>query len=66
MPVPVTTPVLLDTEAMPLLALNHVPPDVGQVSVVVAPTQIGDVPPEIADGDGLTEITAVEVMALHT
>ena len=55
---PVTTPVVIFTEAIPLLMDVHVPPDVAEVSDVEAPTHTLPIP-EIAAGSGLTVTTAV-------
>jgi hypothetical protein len=46
------------TVAMDVFPLLHVPPDVGELSVIDAPTHIVPAPP-IASGNGLTVIMAV-------
>ena len=55
---PVVTPVPSTTLALGL-AVDHVPPEVGWVRVVVAPTQTTRVPP-IVVGVALTVIILVE------
>jgi len=58
---PVTTPVLLTTVATPVLPLDHVPPVVPSVNVIVEPAQ-NEVDVEIAAGVVLTVTIPV---ALH-
>ena len=57
---PVTIPELVPTVASVTLLLNHVPPGVASVSVVVKPMHTLSVP-DIAAGNGLTVTTVVEV-----
>jgi hypothetical protein len=57
---PVTTPVPLTTVATVVLPLDHVPPVVPSVNVIVEPAQ-NDVEVEIAGGVVLTVIIAVVV-----
>jgi len=57
---PVTTPVLLTTVATPVLPLDHVPPVVPSVNVIVEPAQ-NEVDVEIAAGVVLT-VTIVVVV----
>jgi hypothetical protein len=52
------SPVVEPIVATDVLLLVQIPPDVGLVSVSVAPMQIGDVP-DIADGSGFTVATMV-------
>ena len=53
---PVTTPLPMPIVAWDVLLLDHVPPGVASVNVVVDPTHTLAVPP-IADGNGLMVIT---------
>ena len=53
-------PVAIPTVAIMVGLLLHEPPITGLVSVVVAPIQIGVVPPPIAPGAGFTVKTAVD------
>lgn len=70
---PVTTPVVdgpSATVAIEDMLLLHVPPPGAPVHVVVAPAQIGVVPPD-TDGVGVVAILAVELyeekgIAAHT
>ena len=57
---PVTTPVLLTTVATPVLPLDHVPPVVPSVKVIVEPAQ-NAVEVEIAAGVAFTVTIAVVV-----
>ena len=59
---PVTTPVLIPMVATEVLPLVQLPPVVEQESVVVLPTQIGDVPPVIVT---VLIPTVVEATALQ-
>ena len=56
--VPVTTPVVEFTVAIPVALLLHVPPAVASVSVIVWPAQT-TVGPDMATGKELTVITCV-------
>jgi len=58
---PVTTPVVASTDAREGELLLHVPPVVALDRAVVAATQIGDVPPVIAEGGAETVNNTVEV-----
>jgi hypothetical protein len=55
---PDTTPLILPTVATDVLLLNHVPPLVAELNVVVAPEHIASVP-VIAAGEATTVTTAV-------
>ena len=55
---PVTTPVPDIIVATPVLPLTHVPVPEGSLSAKTPPGQIPEVPPDIADGSGLTVTVA--------
>ena len=60
---PVTTPVVAFTVAIPVAPLDHDPPDVVEVNVVVPATQIAWVPLNVpADGAAVTVTVRVAVL----